>query len=56
MLKVLFLCMGNSCRSQMADGWARHLKSDQIESYSAAIEARGVDPNAVRVVRDDRSL
>ena len=50
MLKVLFLCTGNSCRSQMAEGWARHLKSDQIEPYSAGIEAHGLNPEAVRVM------
>jgi len=49
-LKVLFLCTGNSCRSQMAEGWTRHLKGDQIEPYSAGTEARGVDPLAVRVM------
>ncbi len=40
-LKLLFLCTGNSCRSQMAEGWARHLKSDLIEAYSAGIETPG---------------
>ena len=50
MLKVLFLCTGNSCRSQMAEGWARHLKGDQIEPYSAGIEAHGLNPEAVRVM------
>src|SRR5258705_9957951 len=49
-LKVLFLCTGNSCRSQMAEGWARALKSDQIEPYSAGIETHGLNPNAVRVM------
>jgi arsenate reductase (thioredoxin) len=48
--KVLFLCTGNSCRSQMAEGWARHLLGDQIEPYSAGIEAHGMNPNAVRVM------
>jgi arsenate reductase (thioredoxin) len=48
--KVLFLCTGNSCRSQMAEGWARHLLSDQIEPYSAGIEAHGMNANAVRVM------
>jgi arsenate reductase (thioredoxin) len=51
-LKVLFLCTGNSCRSQMAEGWARHLKSDQIEPYSAGIEAHGLNPDAVRVMAE----
>lgn len=50
--KVLFLCTGNSCRSQMAEGWARHLLGDQIEPYSAGIEAHGMNPNAVRVMRE----
>ena len=49
--KVLFLCTGNSCRSQMAEGWARHLLSDRIEPYSAGIEAHGMNPNAVQVMR-----
>ncbi len=52
MLKVLFLCTGNSCRSQMAEGWARHLKGDQIEPYSAGIEANGLNPYAVRVMAE----
>jgi arsenate reductase (thioredoxin) len=52
MLKVLFLCTGNSCRSQMAEGWARHLKGDQVEPYSAGIEAHGLNPDAVRVMAE----
>ncbi len=48
--KVLFLCTGNSCRSQMAEGWARHLLGDRIEPYSAGIEAHGMNPIAVRVM------
>jgi len=51
-LKVLFLCTGNSCRSQMAEGWARHLKDDQIEAYSAGIEPHGLNPHAVRVMAE----
>jgi arsenate reductase len=51
-LKILFLCTGNSCRSQMAEGWARHLKSDLIEAYSAGIETHGLNPNAVRVMAE----
>lgn len=50
--KVLFLCTGNSCRSQMAEGWARHLLGDRIEPYSAGIEAHGMNPNAVRVMQE----
>jgi arsenate reductase len=50
--KILFLCTGNSCRSQMAEGWARQLKGDQIESYSAGIEAHGLNPDAVRVMAE----
>jgi arsenate reductase len=50
--KVLFLCMGNSCRSQMAEGWARHLHGDLIDAYSAGVEARGLDPRAVRVMAE----
>jgi len=51
-LKVLFLCTGNSCRSQMAEGWARHLKSELIEPYSAGIETRGLNPLAVKVMAE----
>jgi arsenate reductase (thioredoxin) len=51
-IKVLFLCTGNSCRSQMAEGWARHLKGAQIEPYSAGIEKHGMNPHAVRVMAE----
>ncbi len=51
-VKVLFLCTGNSCRSQMAEGWARSLKGDVIEAYSAGIEKHGMNPNAVRVMAE----
>ena len=51
-LRVLFLCTGNSCRSQMAEGWARELKSDSIEAYSAGIETHGLNPRAVAVMRE----
>ena len=51
-LNVLFLCTGNSCRSQMAEGWARHLKGDVIEPYSAGIEAHGLNPRAVKVMAE----
>ncbi len=51
-LRVLFLCTGNSCRSQMAEGWTRALKGDQIEAFSAGIEAHGLDPRAVQVMTE----
>jgi arsenate reductase len=51
-LKVLFLCTGNSCRSQMAEGWARHLKDNAIEPYSAGIEKHGMNPHAVKVMAE----
>ena len=51
-LRVLFLCTGNSCRSQMAEGWARHLKPAQIEPFSAGIEPKGVHPLAVKVMQE----
>ena len=48
--KILFLCTGNSCRSQMTEGWAKQLKMDEIEAYSAGIETHGLNPNAVKVM------
>ena len=51
-LKVLFLCTGNSCRSQMAEGWARHLKLDVVEAHSAGIIASGLNPRAVRAMAE----
>ncbi|OHB66738.1 MAG: arsenate reductase [Planctomycetes bacterium RBG_13_60_9] len=51
-MKVLFLCTGNSCRSQMAEGWARHLKGDLIEPWSAGVETHGLNPTAVKVMAE----
>lgn len=51
-LKVLFLCTGNSCRSQMAEGLARHLRGDVIDAYSAGIEKHGLNPYAVKVMAE----
>jgi len=48
--KVLFLCTGNSCRSQMAEGWARHLRGDVVEAYSAGVAPYRLDPRAVQVM------
>jgi arsenate reductase len=48
----MFLCTGNSCRSQMAEGWARHLKGDVIEAWSSGIKAHGMNPHAVDVMAE----
>ena len=50
-LKILFLCTGNSCRSQMAEGFARRLIGDIVNPFSAGIEAKGLDPYAARVMQ-----
>jgi arsenate reductase len=50
--RILFLCTGNSCRSQMAEGWANHLGSEWIEARSAGIEAHGKNPRAIAVMRE----
>jgi arsenate reductase len=51
-LRVLFLCTGNSGRSQMAEGWARHLKGEVIDAYSAGTHPKGLDPLAVQVMAE----
>jgi arsenate reductase len=51
-IRVLFLCTGNSCRSQMAEGWARFLKADVLEVESAGIETHGLNPDAVAVMAE----
>jgi len=51
-IKILFLCTGNSCRSQMAEGWAKKLKSDSIEAYSAGIEPHGLNPCTIKVMSE----
>jgi arsenate reductase len=51
-VRVLFLCTGNSCRSQMAEGWARQLQSGVIDAYSAGVETHGLNPLAVRVMAE----
>jgi len=51
-VKILFLCTGNSCRSQMAEGLARNMKSADIEAYSAGTEPKGIDPRAVTVMKE----
>ncbi len=51
-LRILFLCTGNSCRSQMAEGWCRHLTGDLIDAYSAGVETHGLDVKAVQVMAE----
>jgi arsenate reductase len=51
-LKILFLCTGNSCRSQMAEGWARRLKGDVIEPYSAGVKKSALNPYAVKAMAE----
>ena len=51
-LNLLFLCTGNSCRSQMAEGWVHALKSEEIKVYSAGVETHGLNPNAVKVMQE----
>ena len=51
-MNVLFLCTGNSCRSQMAEGWVRHLAGERIEAQSAGIESHGRNPRSIDVMRE----
>jgi len=51
--RVLFLCTGNSCRSQMAEGFARELGANLLEPLSAGVEPRGVDERTVQVMAED---
>ncbi len=51
-IKVLFLCTGNSCRSQIAEGWARHLKGNVIDAYSAGIRPIGVSSRAIKTMAE----
>ena len=50
--KILFLCTGNSCRSQMGEAWTRALKSDLYEAYSAGTIAKGLNPKMVQVMKE----
>ena len=50
--RVLFLCTGNSCRSQMAEGWARHLHGDAIDACSAGTDPQQLNPLAVRAMAE----
>lgn len=51
-MRILFLCTGNSCRSQMAEGWARALKRDRFEALSAGTHPHGLNPLAVKVMAE----
>jgi arsenate reductase len=51
--KILVLCTGNSCRSQIAEGYLRHFANGQAETYSAGIETHGVNPRAIETMRED---
>jgi len=53
MKKILVLCTGNSCRSQIAEGYLRHFAGDIAEIYSAGIETHGVNPKAVEIMKRD---
>jgi arsenate reductase (thioredoxin) len=50
--KILFLCTGNSCRSQMAEAWTKYLKGDLFEAYSAGVAPKEVDPRAVKAMAE----
>ncbi|KFK77168.1 arsenate reductase [Bacillus spizizenii] len=49
---IYFLCTGNSCRSQMAEGWGKEYLGDKWNVYSAGIEAHGLNPNAVKAMKE----
>ena len=51
-VRILFLCTGNSCRSQMAEAWTNHLKGDEFEAYSAGVSPKGVDPRAIKAMAE----
>lgn len=51
-VKILYLCTGNSCRSQMAEAWTNRLKRDQFEAYSAGVEPKQIDPRAIEAMAE----
>jgi len=53
MKKILVLCTGNSCRSQIAEGYLRHFAANRAEVYSAGIETHGVNPKAIETMKAD---
>ena len=50
-MNILYVCIGNSCRSQIAEGWTRHLGGDRVSVRSAGLEAHGIKPNAVATMQ-----
>lgn len=53
MKKILVLCTGNSCRSQIAEGYLRHFAGHRAEVYSAGVETHGVNPKAIAIMAED---
>jgi arsenate reductase len=53
MKRILVLCTGNSCRSQIAEGYLRHFGGDSVEVYSAGVETHGVNPRAIETMKED---
>ncbi|WP_370895403.1 arsenate reductase ArsC [Chryseobacterium gossypii] len=51
--RILVLCTGNSCRSQIAEGYLKYFAHDTAEIYSAGIETHGVNPNAIETMKED---
>lgn len=51
-LRILVLCTGNSCRSQMAEGWLRHLGGPQVQAFSAGVRPIGINPKAMTVMQE----
>jgi arsenate reductase len=53
MKNILVLCTGNSCRSQIAEGYLQHFGADAVKVYSAGVETHGVNPRAIEIMRED---
>jgi len=53
MKRILVLCTGNSCRSQIAEGYLEHFAGDKAEVYSAGVETHGVNPRAIQIMKED---
>ena len=53
MKKILVLCTGNSCRSQIAEGYLHHFARGRAEIYSAGVETHGVNPRAIAIMKED---